>query len=99
MYDSAILDNVMEHIETPEKLLAEIHRVLIENGKLLVGVPGKKGYSWDSDHKVFYDLNSLKEVMEDNAFIYENHYYLPFKFNYFDRALRQYCLYAIFHAK
>ena len=99
VFNSAILDNVMEHIEDPGKLLAEIKRVLVQNGKLVVGVPGQKGYSWDSDHKVFYDLNLLKEVMHVNSFIYENHSYLPFEFSYFDRALRQYCLYATFHKK
>ena len=29
VFESAILDNVMEHIEAPEKLLAEINRVLV----------------------------------------------------------------------
>ena len=99
MIESAILYNVMEHIEAPEKLLAEINRVLAKKGKLVVGVPGKKGYSWDPDHKVFYDLNTLKRVMETNGFTYENHFYLPFEFKYFDDVLRQYCLYSIFNAK
>jgi SAM-dependent methyltransferase len=99
VFESAILDNVMEHIEAPEKLLAEINRVLVKKGKLVVGVPGKKGYSWDPDHKVFYDLKTLKEVMKMNGFIYEKHFYLPFRFSYFNDSLRQYCLYAIFNAK
>ena len=99
VFESAILDNVMEHIEAPEKLLAEINRVLVKKGKLVVGVPGKKGYSWDPDHKIFYDIKTLKEVMQMSGFIYEKHFYMPFKLRYFNNNLRQYCLYSIFNAK
>jgi len=98
-FDAAILDNVMEHLETPATLLSEINRVLINKGKLVVGVPGKKGFSWDLDHKIFYDIKKLKEVMEINGFVYDKHFYMPFKCVYLDNLLRQYCLYSVFNAK
>jgi SAM-dependent methyltransferase len=97
-FEAAILDNVMEHIETPDNLLSEINRVLVNKGKLLVGVPGQKGFSWDPDHKVFYDIKTLKEVMETNGYIYDKHFYMPFRCACLDNVFRQYCLYSIFNA-
>ena len=58
-FPSILLDNVLEHIEKPEKLICEMHRVLISEGKLLIGVPGIKGFLADSDHKIFYSEEKL----------------------------------------
>lgn len=99
VFDGAILDNVMEHIEDPATLLSEINRVLVNNGKLVVGVPGKKGFKWDTDHKVFYDIKTLKGVMKANGFIYNKHFYMPLKLDILDNLLRQYCLYSVFNAE
>ncbi len=53
IFDSAVLDNVLEHLSAPMPLLREIHRVLRPDGTLVVGVPGKRGYATDPDHKIF----------------------------------------------
>lgn len=50
-FDGAVLDNVLEHLERPQPLLAEIQRVLKPRGRLVVGVPGERGFASDSDHK------------------------------------------------
>lgn len=42
-FDSVLIDNVLEHIEDPNSLLAEIKRVIRPNGGLLIGVPGVLG--------------------------------------------------------
>lgn len=98
-FDGVILDNVMEHIENPNKILFEISRVLVADGKVIVGVPGKKGFAWDSDHKKFYDVKILKEVMSSNGFLYKKHFFMPFSCAYLDDRLRQYCLYSVFDVK
>lgn len=42
-FDGAIMDNVLEHIETPDPVIDEIRRVLKPGGTLIIGVPGKYG--------------------------------------------------------
>ena len=54
-FDSALLDNVLEHLADPRPLLLEIHRVLRPGGRFVVGVPGRKGWDSDDDHKVYYN--------------------------------------------
>ena len=54
LFEYVILDNVLEHIEKPFKIIKEVHRVLVDEGILIIGAPGFLGYTSDSDHKVFY---------------------------------------------
>ena len=93
-FDSALMDNVIEHIEDPTELLREVVRVMRKGGLLLVGVPGIKGYHGEEDHKVFYDLPKLNRVTEDRGLEYLSHFYTPFESAILDRHLKQYCLYA-----
>ncbi len=37
--DTVLLIEVLEHVEYPDKLLKEIHRVLLPNGRLIMSVP------------------------------------------------------------
>ena len=77
-YPSLLCDNVIEHIENPTELIKEIKRVLINNGNLLIGVPMDKGFLRDSDHKIFYDLEKLKEVFcKENNFKLNYYFYFP----------------------
>lgn len=63
---------------------------------LIVGVPGRKGYTSDPDHKIFYDDSALVDTLDEAGFHCEHLFYMPFKFALFDSLLRQYCLYGIF---
>ena len=94
-FSSIILDNVLEHIEDPNNILLEIKRVLINNGTLIIGVPGQKGYESDNDHKKFYNLSILKKTFKKNAILID-YFYAPINNNFFDKILKQHCLYAIF---
>lgn len=98
-FDSAILDNVLEHISAPSALLGEIRRVLKKKGILLVGVPGERGYAVDPDHKVFYDQERLVHLLSDNGFACLRLFHLPLPLPIFDRYLRISCLYGIFRRK
>ena len=51
-FDGVMLDNVLEHLPDPSKLLSEIRRVLTSGGHVIVGVPGTFGYTCDADHKI-----------------------------------------------
>ena len=96
-FDSAILDNVLEHVDEPEFLLSEICRILSKDGYLIVGVPGLKGYDSDSDHKIFYDETLLEKTLSKNNFLLKKFFYMPlFKSTFLSKKIRQYCLYGVF---
>lgn len=96
-FDCVILDNVLEHLDSPDKLLSEIRRVLRQPGSLLVGVPGERGYKSDSDHKVFYNESQLIECLCQAGFVHRKSFSTPlWKSSFLSRHLRQYCLYGQF---
>jgi SAM-dependent methyltransferase len=95
-FDSAILDNVLEHIADPCELLDETRRVLKSRGVALVGVPGERGYAWDADHKVYYDESRLVATMRDHGFRHQTTFHIPWRSTALSARVRQYCLYASF---
>lgn len=95
-FDCAVLDNVLEHLAEPVLLLGEIRRILIPSGRLLVGVPGRRGYELDPDHKVFYDESSLRRVVGTAGFSCCHVFHAPFKSGWLASWLPQYCLYGVF---
>lgn len=95
-FDSALLDNVLEHIDEPTSILAEIRRILKPNGYLIVGVPGIKGFESDSDHKHFYDEQALRKIAKDASFKINGFFYTPLlKSSMLSKLLRQYCIYSV----
>jgi SAM-dependent methyltransferase len=95
-FDGAVLDNVLEHLHRPEPLLAQIHRVLRASGMFVVGVPGRRGYASDPDHKVFYSAPALTKCVEAAGFKCQELIYMPFKWQYLDARLRIYAVYGVF---
>jgi len=96
-FDSVLLDNVLEHIEEPNKLLKEIGRVLRDNGTLLIGVPGKRGYLSDPDHKINYNELSLKFCLSKVGFQCQKIFYAPlWKSSFISKKVNSYCIYALF---
>lgn len=99
-FSSVLMDNVLEHLVEPAPLLAEIRRVLSTKGRLLVGVPGRKGWDSDPDHKVQYDEISLVASIEPLGFSHLETFHTPlFQSDWLDRNARQYCIYALFELK
>lgn len=96
-FDSVLMDNVLEHIEAPDPVLQESRRVLRAGGRLLVGVPGVRGWDSDPDHKVRYDALTLVAVGERNGFRHVETFHTPlWRSAWLDRRVRQYCIYAAF---
>ena len=93
-FNGAILDNVLEHIISPDKILNETHRILNNEGVLIVGVPGIKGYHADSDHKIFYDKGLLIKTIEKFGFKMKKIKNLPLPF--LSKTLNSFCIYGIF---
>ena len=95
-FDVVVLDNVLEHINDPFPILAEIRRVLDLEGRLVVGVPGLKGYASDADHKVYYDEALLEDVAIKSSFRIKEYVYAPlFKSKYLSGKMSQYCIYSV----
>jgi SAM-dependent methyltransferase len=95
-FDGVILDNVLEHLIDPVLLLMEVRRVVVSGGVLLVGVPGRRGYERDSDHKMFYDEETLIRCLSQVGFRKKKLFYMPFYSTWLGRHLRSYCIYGVF---
>lgn len=95
-FDGVVLDNVLEHLEQPGPMLEEIRRLLTPLGRLIVGVPGVKGFAADPDHKRFYDAARLKSELGIHGFECCMVFHSPVRSRWLDQHLRQYALYAVF---
>lgn len=95
-FDGAVLDNVLEHIERPEPLLAEVHRVLKDRGKFVVGIPGERGFDSDPDHKRHYPEGALVQTIRSAGFESCCLFHQPFRSRLLDRHFRYYAIYGVF---
>lgn len=101
VFDSVVLDNVLEHLVKPEVTLNEISRVLKNNGILIIGVPGKKGYTMDNDHKRFYDEKDLDDLLDTFNYKRTKFIYMPcfIKSDWLSKIIPQYVIYGVFEKK
>ena len=97
-FQGAIMDNVLEHISEPSRLLAEVWRVLRRRGRFVVGVPGRRGFDSDPDHRVFYDEELLERTIHEAGFSSVAIFHMPVRSMWLDSRMRQYCLYAVFES-
>jgi SAM-dependent methyltransferase len=95
-FDGAVLDNVLEHLENPESLLAEIRRVLRTGGSFVVGVPGERGFASDLDHKRHYPETALIRCIYSAGFEPQTVFHQPFRSRLLDRHFRYYAIYGVF---
>jgi SAM-dependent methyltransferase len=95
-FDSVVLDNVLEHLSTPNTLLKEIRRALHPNGILVVGVPGRRGFASDPDHKVNYDATDLVATVAAQGFTQQALFHTPLRLEWLNQNMRQYCIYGVF---
>lgn len=93
------LFDVLEHVENDERALRNIHRILKENGKLILTVPAHR-WLWNrSDeiafHKRRYTLNGLTTLLNTSGFqVLEGRYFFTLLIPFF--FLRK-C--ALFHSR
>lgn len=95
-FDGAVLDNVLEHLEKPEPLLAEIRRVLRAGATFVVGVPGERGFVRDPDHKRHYPEAVLIHCLQSAGFMRSAVFHQPFRSRLLDRHFRPYTIYGVF---
>jgi len=99
-FNTVVMDNVLEHIAESEvdAVIGELLRVLRPSGRMLVGVPGSKGYAADPDHKCFYTLDDLKALMARYGCRLVKSFAMPLNWPMLESVLSQYCIYALFQA-
>ncbi len=99
-FDSALLDNVLEHLDKPNPLLLEIKRILVPGGLCVIGVPGLLGMRADPDHKIFYGEIELELLARETNFEIIHFFYTPlWKSTLLSNFLRQYCVYSVWRAR
>lgn len=100
-FDGVMLDNVLEHIpsDMADSVIEEIRRVLKPGGNIVVGVPGRKGYDSDPDHKVYYTEDNLTSLLVHHGFEAREVFLMPFASKKLGHILRQFCIYAVFTLK
>ena len=95
-FQGAVMDNVLEHIPEPDRILTEVRRVLQPAGNFVVGVPGRRGFASDPDHKVFYNEKSLVRTLDEAGFSRMQLFHMPYRAPSLDRWMRQCCVYGVF---
>jgi|HubBroStandDraft_4_1064222.scaffolds.fasta_scaffold02418_3 SAM-dependent methyltransferase len=95
-FDACVLDNVLEHIADPQKVLDECWRVTGPRGGLVIAVPGSRGFAADPDHKVFYGEEQLRAL--DRRWTLGKLFSIPalFRNRALSRSVRQYCLVGVY---
>jgi len=80
-YYTFIMSHVLEHIDNAadilKKLLYSCNRLGVK--RIIVNVPGKKGFKFDKTHKTFLDYSNLlkSELIEYNQFKITKKKYFP----------------------
>lgn len=97
-FDTVLMDNVIEHIDNPTPILIECIRVLKRRGRIIIGVPGQKGFLSDADHVQFYDEASLKQLLVPHGFALTRSFSTPFfvRSTKLGNIFTRYCEYYIF---
>lgn len=94
-FDTILLDNVLEHINEPLNLLLEICRVLTNSGRLIIGLPGEKGFLMDPDHKINYKRTDLFQILDMIDMKIMSEFSTPIKSDYLNRKFARYCTYYV----
>lgn len=97
-FDGVVLDNVLEHLVDPAPTIKEIRRVLKTGGIFILGVPGKKGFTMDDDHKNYYEEKDLEGLLVGYGLSNVKYIYGPLliKSEWLSKTLSQYCIYGVF---
>jgi len=72
-FDSLVMSHVLEHLAQPEIVLTKILKSCFRLGvkRILLIVPGKKGFLSDKTHKKFIDINFIMNNYLNDNYGYE----------------------------
>ena len=74
-----VCDNVIEHLgrEDMDRFFENAKQIFEPGGKLLVIVPGKKGFARDPTHQTFVTSELMSEVCRQHSLAIESVLYAP----------------------
>jgi len=81
-FDGILLNNILEHLEKPDDAFSEIKRVLKNDGKLLIELPGKKGFYYDKTHVKFWNGKEITDFLKKWGFINITTKFFPVPFEF-----------------
>ena len=80
-FEVVVSFEVLEHLVDPKRIVREIYNLIGEQGYFIVSVPNEKFESLDSNgnpknpfHIQAFNLDRLKELMQENGFQIQNYY-------------------------
>jgi len=88
-FDVAVAAAVIEHVDSPDRMLSECHRVLKPNGILILTTPnlvhdkiaGKIGYLKSGDHLITFTIPTLSNALKRNRFnVVKSQYFMFWPF-------------------
>lgn len=84
-----LLDNVIEHLDNVIKVIEELHRILIKNGKIIIRVPYAKSDSAfvDPTHKHFFTEKSFNYFTDGFSYSYYTKARFHVKYNYISNSI------------
>jgi len=63
-FNTILLHHSLEHLEDPDKVLKEIHKILNHEGKMIIVVPSPLNKNYESkNHKYFFTKSSLMHLV------------------------------------
>jgi SAM-dependent methyltransferase len=81
-FEGVLMNNVLEHLEHPEEAFAEIRRVLRKGGRLVLELPGKKGYAYDPTHVRHWDRGAITAFLAERGFTDIRTWFFPVPFEW-----------------
>jgi len=96
-FPACIIDQVLEHVVDPTYLITQSYNSLSRGGKLIIGLPGPKGFRADPDHKIYYTSESMVSIVSScTDFIYSRSFYFPINLAFVGHFLSLNYLYIVF---
>ncbi|MBI4685919.1 MAG: class I SAM-dependent methyltransferase [Nitrospirae bacterium] len=79
-FDGILLNNILEHLDSPAEAFFEIKRVLKNKGKLMIELPGRKGFYFDKTHVKFWEKDEVVQFLGKRGFQEIRAIYFPVPF-------------------
>ncbi len=64
-FDAVIIEAVLEHVKSPQKVISEVKRILRHSGYICVAIPFMQGYHASPSDYQRYTIDGLNELLSD----------------------------------
>jgi SAM-dependent methyltransferase len=99
-YESLMLSHVLEHLEHPEHVVRTLFQAArrLDIQRIVVIVPGKKGFAFDSTHRTYIDWTFFtnQNFTEIEGFRTMKHHYFPINIPLLENILTHFELQVVY---